>query len=224
MPKGAEKARDPYDGLRPWSAITHGFGAVLTIIGAAVLLRRAVKAGFDTVGIVAFTIYALSMIALYTASTLYHSLRTGVKGRMILGKADHLSIYLLIAGTYTPLCVLALDGAWRVSILSVIWGLTAVGWIIKLIWLRLPRGVTASIYIILGWLCVIAIYPLWTSIGAVGIFWLLFGGFFYTFGGILYAVKWPGKNNPRFGCHEIFHVFILLGSIAHYIMMFYILP
>lgn len=213
-----EKGRDPYDGLRPWSAITHGVGAVLGILATAVLVTAAAWAG-DVWKIVSFAIYGLSMTALYTASTLYHCVNTTVKGRVALRKLDHASIYVLIAGSYTPVCLIALRGAWGWTLFGVIWALTIAGVVMSLTWINCPRAVTSTVYIAMGWVAVFALYPLWQAIGAQGVGWLLACGVLYTVGGVLYALKWPGRDNPRFGCHEVFHVFIVLGSIAHFVMM-----
>ena len=213
-----EKGRDPYDGLRPWSAITHGVGAVLGILATAVLVTAAAWAG-DVWKIVSFAIYGLSMPALYTASTLYHCVNTTVKGRVALRKLDHAPIYVLIAGSYTPVCLIALRGAWGWTLFGVIWALTIAGVVMSLTWINCPRAVTSTVYIAMGWVAVFALYPLWQAIGAQGVGWLLAGGVLYTVGGVLYALKWPGRDNPRFGCHEVFHVFIVLGSIAHFVMM-----
>ena len=213
-----EKGRDPYDGLRPWSAITHGVGAVLGILATAVLVTAAAWAG-DVWKIVSFAIYGLSMTALYTASTLYHCVNTTVKGRVALRKLDHASIYVLIAGSYTPVCLIALRGAWGWTLFGVIWALTIAGVVMSLTWINCPRAVTSTVYIAMGWVAVFALYPLCQAIGAQGVGWLLAGGVLYTVGGVLYALKWPGRDNPRFGCHEVFHVFIVLGSIAHFVMM-----
>lgn len=220
-----EKGRDPYDGLRPWSAITHGVGAALGILGTVLLLLKSVFGGQSPWAIVSFALYGASMIGLYTASTLYHCLRTGVSGRIALRKYDHASIYVLIAGTYTPICLVALRqmGGWGWALFGAIWGLAIAGIIITLFRVNLPRWVTSGVYLFMGWLAVIALYPLWRVIGGGGLAWLLVGGVLYTVGGVLYAVKWPGRNNPRFGCHEIFHVFILAGSICHYLLMYRIL-
>lgn len=217
-----EKGRSPYDGLRPWSAITHGVGAALAVWGTVLLLIRAVSRGLGAWAVVSFAIYGASMILLYTASTLYHCLKTPVRGRVALRKLDHCSIYLLIAGTYTPLCLMPLRtaGAWGWTLFGVIWGLAVLGIIMTLFWVNSPRWVTSGVYLFMGWLAVIALYPLWQVLGGAGLFWLLFGGVLYTVGGVLYAVKWPGRNNPRFGCHEIFHVFIVLGSVAHFMLMY----
>ncbi|MEG2455209.1 MAG: hemolysin III family protein [Oscillospiraceae bacterium] len=218
-----EKGRDPYDGLRPWSAITHGAGIALGLVGTILLLFRAFSLGCSLWHLVSFAIYGASMIGLYTASTLYHCLRTTVPLRVALRKYDHASIYLLIAGSYTPICLTVLRGPWGWALFFVIWGFAVAGVVMTLFWVNAPRWVTSSIYIFMGWLAVFAIVPLVKVMPAGGLFWLFFGGVLYTLGGVLYAVKWPGRNNPRFGCHEIFHVFILLGSIAHFMMMYRVL-
>lgn len=216
-----EKGRNPYDGLRLWSALTHGFGALLSIIGTVLLLLRTHALGGTAWHYATFALYGASMIVLYTASTLYHCVKTGIKGRIALRKWDHLSIYLLIAGTYTPICLNPLRGPWGWALFGVIWALTAAGIVMTFFWINAPRWVTAGIYIFMGWLAIIAVYPLTRTLPAPGMFWLLAGGVVYTIGGVLYALKWPGRNNPRFGCHEIFHVFIVLGSVCHYLLMYH---
>lgn len=218
-----EKGRDPYDGLRPWSAITHGVGAVLGIVGTVLLLLKAVFTGGDVWKLVSFSVYGASMIGLYTASTLYHCINTSVAGRIALRKYDHISIYFLIAGTYTPICLIALRGPWGWSLFGVIWALAIAGTVMALLWINCPRWLTSGIYLAMGWLAVIALYPLWNTVGSAGLFWLLLGGVLYSVGGVLYALKWPGRNNPRFGCHEIFHVFIVLGSVAHFMLAYRVL-
>ncbi len=218
-----ERGRDPYDGLRPWSAITHGAGAGLAVLGTVLLLSRTVLAGGDPWKTVSFAIYGASMILLYTASTLYHSVNTTVKGRLTLRKLDHTSIYFLIAGTYTPICLTALRGPWGWSLFGVVWALALAGVFMSFCWIDCPRIVTSTVYIAMGWLVVIAARPLWLSLGPAGMFWLVLGGVLYTVGGVLYALKWPGRDNPRFGCHEIFHVFIVLGSVAHFLLIYRVL-
>ena len=217
-PRRRAEVRDPYDGLRPWSAITHGAGAVLAVIGTALLLVRSAALGKPLLfGL--FAVYGLSMICLYTASTLYHCLNVSAAGRLALRKYDHCSIYLLIAGSYTPLCLTALRSTGGIPLLIAVWTLALAGLVLTLVKLSIPRWLTSAIYIAMGWLALFAIVPIYHALPAAGFFWLLAGGVLYTVGGVLYAVKWPGRDNPRFGCHEIFHVFILLGSIAHFIMM-----
>lgn len=220
-----EQGRDPYDGLRPWSAITHGIGAVLAVLGTALLLVRSVLLGLDAWHIVSFSIYGASMICLYTASTLYHSLNTSVAGRIALRKYDHCSISLLIAGSYTPICltILRTHGAWGWTILGIIWAMAVAACSLSLLWINSPRWLTSGVYLVMGWLAVFALYPLSHTLPVPGMFWLVSGGILYTVGGVLYAVKWPGRNNPRFGCHEVFHLFILFGSLCHFLLMYQVL-
>ena len=218
-PAPKKEVRDPYDGLRPWSAYTHGLGAVLAVVGTAMLLVRSAQLG-QWLHFVLFGVYGLSMICLYTASTLYHCLNTGVSARIALRKYDHCSIYLLIAGSYTPICLTALRDVGGVPLVSAVWVLAIAGVVLTIAKLAIPRWLTSAIYISMGWLAIFAIVPIYRVLPAAGFYWLLSGGVLYTIGGLLYALKWPGRSNPRFGCHEIFHVFILLGSFCHYVMMY----
>lgn len=220
-----EKGRDPYDGLRPWSAITHGAGIALALPGTIVLLVRSLLLGLDPWHIISFAIYGLSMICLYMASTLYHCVNTSVAGRLALRKYDHCSIALLIAGSYTPICLIVLrdEGAWGWVILGVIWCMAIASCALSLLWINSPRWLTSGVYLVMGWLAVIALYPLYQLLPPWGFSLLLLGGVLYTVGGILYAVKWPGRDNPRFGCHEVFHLFILAGSICHYFLIYFAL-
>ncbi len=211
-----ERGRDPYDALRPWSAITHGAGALLALLGTVLLLLRA-KSSMQSFS---FAVYGISMIALYSASTLYHCLRTGVAGRRRLRKLDHCSICLLIAGSYTPICLLALDERCGLPLLMGVWVFALAGILLSLLWITAPRWLSAGVYLCMGWLAVFALKPLSSALPLEGMVWLVAGGVLYSVGGVLYALKWPGKNNPRFGCHEIFHVFILLGSVCHYFNMY----
>lgn len=213
------EVRDPYDGLRPWSAITHGAGAALAAVGTVLLLARsAVLDKWLLCGL--FAVYGMSMVCLYTASTLYHCLNVSVSGRLALRKYDHCSIYLLIAGSYTPLCLTVLRDTGGVPLTVAVWTLAVAGTILTIARLAIPRWLTSAIYLFMGWLAIFAIVPIYRALPADGFAWLLAGGLLYTVGGVLYAVKWPGRDNPRFGCHEIFHVFILLGSISHFILMY----
>ena len=223
LPKPRRKARpkrDPYDGLRPWSAITHGSGALLAAAGTALLLNCSWGMWSKCA---AFAVYGLSMVLLYTASTLYHCINTTVPGRLALRKLDHCSIYLLIAGSYTPVCLIALNNNWGWTLLGLIWLLAAAGIVLSLAWIDCPRWLSSLIYLGMGWMALIAIGPISKALPTLGMACLVLGGVLYSVGGILYAVKWPGRNNPRFGCHEIFHVFILLGSLAHFLMMYLVI-
>ena len=215
-----KKKRDPYDGLRPWSAITHGIGAVLAAAGTVLLVARCLLEGLSIWHLVSFLIYGVSMVGLYTASTLYHCINTGVAGRIALRKYDHISIYFLIAGSYTPICLLILPNDGGIPMLVIVWAVALLGTVMALVWIDAPRWITAGVYLFMGWMSVFMLPALLRNMPPLGLFWLVLGGALYTVGGVLYAVKWPGRNNPRFGCHEIFHLFILLGSVAHFFLMY----
>ena len=219
--KYSEQGRNPYDGLRPYSALTHGVGIILALLALVVLVHMTINK--DAVSITSVSIYAVSMLCLYSASTIYHSLNTGVQGRLFLRKLDHVMIYFLIAGTYTPICTLSLGGtiSGRVMLI-VIWTMALLGSAFTLFWIKMPRVLTSVIYLVMGWVAIFAIYPLHAVMSTGSFAMLLSGGILYSIGGVLYALKWPGRNNPYFGCHEIFHVFIVLGSIAHFLMIYQI--
>lgn len=167
-------------------------------------------------------IFSLSLVLLYTASTLYHTFDLTHKKNRYLRKFDHMMIYCLIAGTYTPICLITLKGPVGYAMLAIIWTMAIIGIFITLFISNPKKWVSAIIYIIMGWTCVFAIKPLLEAITTESMLWLLAGGIFYTLGGIIYALKLPIFNNlhPDFGNHEIFHVFVLLGSGCHVIFMF----
>ncbi len=191
------------------NSITHLMGAVLAAAGAAVLVVLAARLG-DPWKIVSFSIYGLMLFALYTMSTLYHSIRG--KGKRVLQKLDQCSIYLLIAGTYTPFTLVTLRGAWGWSLFGVIWGLAALG-IAQEAWLgKGARILSLVIYFLMGWLSVIAVKPLLAALTPAGFAWLAAGGLFYTVGIIFYALD----EKLRHG-HGIWHMFVLAGSVSHYL-------
>ena len=209
---------DPYEALRPWSAITHGMGIALAAAGAAVLLTLSARAG-SAKGLWVFAVYSATMLCLYTASTLYHSVNTSVRGRLALRRYDHSSIFLLIAGSYTPVCLLCLGGAQGLRLCALVWCAALAGVALSIAWVDRPKWLTSVVTIAMGWLALSAIGALFRSMTAGEFAALVLGGVFYTIGGVLYALKWPLRGNPRFGCHEVFHVFILLGSVMHFAMM-----
>lgn len=145
---------------------------MLSLIGTIFLLVQAVAQGSSTLKLVSLIIYGVSMTGLYTASTLYHCVNTTVSGRIALRKYDHTSIYFLIAGTYTPICLTALKRALGYTLMSIIWTLTVAGLFMSLFWINCPRALTATIYIAMGWLALVAVYPLWLALGPHGLFWL----------------------------------------------------
>jgi hemolysin III len=192
-----------------FNSISHLVGACLALAGTAVLVTMAGRLG-DPWKIVSFSIYGAMLIALYLFSTLYHSLRGRAKD--VLRKFDHCSIYLLIAGSYTPFALVSLRGAWGWSLLGVIWGLALVG-IAQEIWLaRGARVLSMVIYLAMGWLALVAAWPLWRALSPAGFGWLLAGGLCYTVGIAFYATD----RRLRHG-HGVWHLFVMGGSTCHFV-------
>ena len=208
------KFKDPISGL------THLAGALLALAGTLVLIIPAFRNG-ETVKAVSFLIFGLSLILLYSASATYHLLRLDEKGNLILRRIDHMMIYLLIAGTYTPICLVALRGAWGWGLLSVIGGLAVAGVILTLFVINTPRWVTVSIYITMGWMALAAFVPLIKALPVGGVIGIVLGGVFYTVGAVVYARKKPDPFPGVFGFHEIWHLFVMAGSLCHYGVMFF---
>ena len=201
------------------SGLTHCIGASLSLIGLVILIVFAAIWG-DAYDVVSFTIFGVGLFLLYLFSTLYHWLNISEKGLTVFKKLDHIMIYILIAASYTPICLGPLRGPWGWSIFGVVWGFAVLGTILTSIWIKAPRALTTSIYIAMGWFVIIAIYPLVKVFSDAGLLysllWLLAGGIFYTIGGLIYGLKWPKINFKHFGFHEIFHIFVMLGSACQY--------
>lgn len=206
----------------PISGFSHAFGAILSIVGLVILVVFASLYG-DAYDIVSYTIFGVGLVLLYTFSSLYHLLNLKEKATNVLRKFDHIMIYILIASTYTPICLGVLRGPWGWSIFGVIWGLAVLGTILTSVWLKAPRWLTTGIYLGMGWMVILAIYPMLKTFAVLNalslLWWLLAGGILYTVGGIIYGLKWPHLKNKYFGFHEIFHIFILLGSACHFIFI-----
>ena len=170
----------------------------------------------------ALAIFILSMIGLYAASTIYHTLDISPKINKLLRKIDHMMIFILIAGTYTPVCMIVLGDKTGWTMLTLVWGIAIVGILINALWITCPKWFSSLIYIAMGWVCILAITKILSSMPRAGFMWLLAGGIIYTVGGIIYAMKLPFFNSRHryFGSHEIFHLFVMGGSLCHYVMMY----
>lgn len=205
----------------PGSAITHFIGLIAAIASAAPLIVKAFT-GQGRIAGIACTVFIVSMILLYAASTAYHTFDISEKVNLILKKIDHMMISVLIAGSYTPICVLVLEKNIGIPLLTVVWIIAMAGIFIKLFWVTCPKWFSSLLYIGMGWACVAAFSQLWTSLPRAAFWWLLAGGIFYTVGGVIYALKLRvfNERHKYFGSHEIFHVFVLLGSACHFIVMF----
>lgn len=202
----------------------HFIGALLSLAASAVLIMMAVFSGSHVPSkVVGVAIYGVSMTLLYAASTNYHLIFISPRVHSVLRKIDHMMIYVMIAGTYTPLCLVALRAGstfWGILMLCLVWASAIAGICLKAFWMRAPRWLSTLTYLVMGWLVVIAIVPLIRSPVSRAALWLLLsGGMFYTVGAVLYALKLPRIKNAWFGFHELFHVLIIAGSVCHWIMM-----
>ena len=193
-------------------------GAGLSIVGLIVLIFVSWGRPWH---LVAFSLYGISLILLYTASAIYHSLNVSEKNKHRLAKFDHVAIFILIAGTYTPVCLLTLRGVWGWSMLAIELGLATVGIVATLIAKKPTDVLRVIIYLLMGWLAVIAISPLRDKLSSPALIWLFTGGITYSVGTVIFAMDkphlWPGK----FSAHDLWHLFVLGGSACHYVLMFF---
>lgn len=205
----------------PGSAITHFIGMVMAVFAAMPLLIKAGISG-SSVTFIAMAVFAASMILLYGASATYHSVNATGRVLRVFRKIDHMMIFVLIAGSYTPVCLIVLGGRTGYTLLAVVWGIAIAGMLIKAIWITCPKWFSSVIYIAMGWVCLGVFGPLWNTLPKSAFVWLLAGGVIYTVGGIIYALKLPIFNakHTNFGSHEVFHLFVMGGSICHFIFMY----
>lgn len=205
----------------PGSAITHLIGMVMATTAATPLLvKAALFSGTKT--LIALSIFCVSMILLYGASATYHSLNITGRALRFFRKLDHMMIFVLIAGSYTPICLIILGGKLGYTLLMVVWGIALLGITLKACWITCPKWFSSVIYIAMGWVCLGVFGTLWNVLPHAAFIWLLAGGIIYTIGGVIYALKLPIFNGKHkcFGSHEIFHLFVMGGSICHFIFMY----
>lgn len=202
----------------PGSAITHFLGMAAALVVAIPLISK----GTDAIHTVSLSIFICSMVLLYGASTTYHTFDVSESVNTILKKIDHMMIFILIAGSYTPICLIVLNGKTGYILLSVVWGIAIIGIIIKSVWIYCPKWFSSILYIAMGWVCVFAFSPLINTLSRDAFYWLLGGGILYTIGGIIYALKLPifNENHKFMNSHVIFHIFVLAGSACHYVLMY----
>lgn len=210
-------SRYPFRLKDPVSALTHYIGCILAILGTPILLIHAAQMGNGTDRMICMSIFMLSMIMLYGASASYHAFDISQKANIRLRKLDHMMIYFLIAGTYTPYCYIAVGGAKGIAVLTIEWTIALIGLLINLFWINKPKWLSSLIYIAMGWICLFVMPDFFRGLNTGGFVWLLLGGLFYTVGGVIYALKLKCFKNPAFGGHELFHLFIMAGSACHYI-------
>ena len=205
----------------PGSALTHFIAMLLALCAAVPLLvRAAVHSGVKS--LTAMTVFMISMVLLYAASTIYHSVNCSGRILRIFRKMDHMMIFVLIAGTYTPVCLLTLPKPSGLMLLAAVWGIALVGIFIKGFWITCPKWFSSVLYIAMGWSCLSVLGQLFSLLPLHAFLWLLAGGLIYTAGGIIYALRLPlfDARHPMFGLHEIFHLFVMAGSLCHFVFMF----
>ncbi len=205
-----EKLRDPVSGL------THLGAAIAAAVGLVVLLYLGRG---NTLKEVSLLVYGISLILMFLASALYHMIKSRPEVIQRLRKFDHSAIYLLIAGTYTPICLHFFSGFWRWGLLGIIWGMALAGIGVKLFVIKAPRWVTAGIYLLMGWLAISAIREMLQSMPVSALVWLLVGGLFFTVGAVVYITKKPDFWPGIFGFHEVWHIFVILGCLSHFILV-----
>ena len=204
----------------PVNGITHLIGAILSIIGYIALLSKTLSNDPSIINLVAVSIFGISLILLYTASAVYHLVISSDDVINYLRRVDHAMIFLLIAGSYTPFCLIALDNSIGWSLFSLISLTAIIGIGFKLFWFKCPRWLSTSIYVVMGWVAIFLIKPLNASLSSEGLSLLILGGILYTIGAIIYATKPKFIKSKYFGFHEVFHIFIMLGSLAHFICVY----
>lgn len=198
----------------PVNSLTHWAGALLAFAGLIALL----VVGWGTPAkVISLLVYGVSLVFLFSASATYHMVQVRDKALEVFRKVDHAAIYCLIAGTYTPFCVNALDGFWKWGMLSLIWSLAVVGIVVKVFYIRAPRWLNAGIYVAMGWLAVGAAGQMLAALPVWVLTWLIIGGVIYTLGAVVYITKIFNFKPGVFGFHEMWHIFVLLAAAAHFV-------
>jgi hemolysin III len=196
-----------------WNVYTHALGLLLSVIGLILLIVKAINEG-SLLRLISFSIFGISLVILYTASTLFHNSKNP-KRRRELNIVDHASIYLLIAGSYTPFALMTLKGSLGWIIFGIVWNIAIIGIVLKLFYTGSFEKASTIAYVLMGWIIMIVIKPIINNISIEGFYWLLAGGISYTIGAVLYSIQRIKYN------HAIFHVFVLGGSICHFITIYY---
>ncbi len=201
-----------------WSGFTHFIGLLLAFAALPLLLHKSEEITIWQT--VSYWIFGIAMIILYMSSTLYHWVPFSGKRLMVFRKIDHIMIFVFIAASITPICLVSLHGPWGWSIFGAAWGITIAGVFIKIFWMHAPRYLSTAIYILMSWIIVIGIWPLVKIVPATALLWLGLGGLFYMIGAAIYTFKKPDPLPGVFGFHEIFHIFVIMGTFSHFYMIY----
>ncbi len=204
----------------PVNSLTHAIGAVLSLIGFIAMIVKVALTNGNATEYLAICLFGIGMILLYSASATYHSVISSDKVIKSLKKLDHSMIFLLIAGSYAPFCLIALHNSIGYALFAAVGIASVIGIIFKLVWINCPKWLSSTIYIVVGWFAAFAIYPLSQVLTTLSLVLLVAGGILYSIGGIIYALKKDAIKIGIFGSHEIFHIFIMLGTLCHFIAVF----
>lgn len=206
----------------PASCISHVIGTAMAVFSLYPLVHKAYLTQGSTAAI-SMLVFSTTLILLYLASSMYHGIISTKTIERRLKKFDHMMVYCLIAGTYTPICTLVLRGDQGRNLLLIIWSIALIGMSTNAIWIYCPKWLNSLVYIAMGWVVILAFRQVVAGLSISGFLWLLGGGLIYTIGGIIYALKLPlfNERHPGFGTHEIFHIFCILGSMCHYILLYF---
>jgi len=206
--------REPINGL------THLVGAILSFVGLLAMVIKAVSIEASILNITAIIIFGISMILLYSASATYHMIIAKDRVIAFFRRIDHSMIFVLIAGSYAPFCLISLNGVTGWTVFGIVSVCALLGVTFKLVWFSCPRWLSTALYIAMGWIIIFAVKPLAAVLSTTGLFLLILGGILYTVGGIIYALKPKFLSFKYMGFHEIFHIFIMLGSLAHFLCVY----
>ncbi|MFY9398088.1 MAG: hemolysin III family protein [Desulfomonilia bacterium] len=208
-----KKLREPVSGL------THCVGALLAVAGMVALIVKAADPPRPW-HLTTFSVFGAGMILLYTVSTLYHWLMLSEAGTARLRRLDHIMIFVLISATYTPFCLIPFRGAFGWSLFGCIWSIALLGIVFKIFWIHAPRWVSVMLYVLMGWLAVVGAGPMVRILQPGAVFWLVTGGVLYTVGALVYAFRRPNPIPTWFGFHEVFHLFVMMGTGAHFWVLY----
>lgn len=207
----------------PVSGLSHLLGALMGLFVLLVFVPKGIQQG-NWKHVLGFSMFGASLVLLYLSSSLYHLLVVGEKASLLLRRLDHTMIFVLIAGSYTPFCLLALSGTTGWGVFAFVWVVTVIGLGLKLVWLEAPRWLSTALYLGMGWAILVVILPLYRALSFDGMLWLVLGGLAYSIGAVIYALKRPDPFPPHFGFHEIWHLHVLAGSFFHVLSVATLLP
>jgi len=206
-----DKFRDPFSGL------SHLAAAIAAAVGLILLIVPNLD---EPNKLISLSIYGVSLVLLFSLSAAYHLTIAEPNKILVLRKLDHTAIFILIAGTYTPLCLNLFSGFWKYGLLVIIWAIAVIGIVLKIFFITAPRWVSAGIYLLMGWIALLGINEIATALPLGAIIWLALGGLFFTVGAVVYSFKLMNYKPGVFGFHEVWHIFVILGSLCHFILIY----